>query len=90
MVQPCPGVSPNLYTFNATFPAGSNPYVQYQYQKDDCSLLDCTPIRQFIIDESQPTQTLPIDVWCWGIDSCFECGAPVEHTSWGTVRALYR
>ena len=90
MVQPCPGVSPDLYTYNATFLAGTNPYVQYTYQKDDCAMLGCLPVRQFIIDDSQPTQVLPIDVWCWGIDSCFECGAAVENVSWGTVKALYR
>ena len=90
MAQPCPAVSPNLYQVNVTFLAGTNPTVQYKYQKDDCSAWDCDPNHQFVIDDSSPTQTLPIDVWCWGVNDCVECGSPVEDTSWGTVKALYR
>jgi hypothetical protein len=90
MVRPCAGSSPNLYAVNASFPAGSNPSVQYRYQKDDCATLDCFPNHQFTIDDSQPTQILPVDGWCWGANSCVECGAAVERVSWGTVKAIYR
>jgi hypothetical protein len=90
MVQPCPGASPNLYAINATFPAGTNPSVQYIYQKDDCAVADCIPYHQFTIDDTSPTQILPIDAWCWGANSCVECGSPVEQASWGTIKALYR
>jgi len=90
MAQPCPAVSPNLYDITILFPAGSNPYVEYKYQKDDCTVWDCDPNHQFTIDDSGPTQTLPIDVWCWGVNECVECGSPVEDASWGTVKSLYR
>jgi len=90
MAQPCPGVSPNLYMVNVTFLAGTNPYVEYKYQKDDCSAWDCDPNHSFTIDDTGATQTLPIDVWCWGVNDCPECGSPVENSSWGTVKALYR
>jgi hypothetical protein len=90
MGQPCPAVSPNLYEVTITFAAGSNPYVEYKYQKDDCSAWDCDPNHNFTIDDSSPTQTLAMDAWCWGTPDCVECGSPVEDTSWGTVKAIYR
>jgi hypothetical protein len=90
MSQPCPGASPNLYAVNATFLAGSNPSVQYRYQKDDCAALDCFPNHQFTIDDSQTTQILPIDGWCWDVNSCLECGSAVDEVNWGTLKAMYR
>jgi hypothetical protein len=90
MGQPCAAVSPNLYEVTITFAAGSNPYVEYKYQKDDCQTWDCDPNHSFNIDDSGPTQTLPMDAWCWGTPDCVECGSPVEEASWGTVKALYR
>jgi hypothetical protein len=90
MGQPCPAVSPNLYEVTITFAAGSNPYVEYKYQKDDCATWDCDPNHNFTIDDSGPSQTLGIDAWCWGTVDCVECGSPVEDASWGTVKALYR
>ena len=90
MGQPCPAVSPNLYEVTILFPAGSNPYVEYKYQKDDCSAWDCDPNHTFVIDDSGPSQTLGIDSWCWGTVDCVECGSPVEDASWGTVKSLYR
>jgi len=90
MAQPCPAASPNLYDITITFPAGSNPYVTYKYQKDDCTAWDCDPNHEFVIDDSGPMQTLPLDTWCWGTPDCPACGSPVEESSWGTVKALYR
>ena len=90
MAQPCPAQSPNLYDITVTFLAGTNPYVQYKYQKDDCSAWDCDPNHEFVIDDSGPTQTLSLDTWCWGTPDCPACGSPVEESSWGTVKALYR
>lgn len=90
MSQPCPGVSPNLYVGNATFLAGTNPVVQYKYQKDDCNTWDGDPNHEFTIDDSGATQTLALDTWGWGVPDCVECGSPVEDASWGTVKALYR
>jgi hypothetical protein len=90
MVRPCPASSPNLYAVNATFLAGTNPSVQYRYHKDDCATEDCFPNHMFTIDDSQPVQILPVDGWCWEVNSCLECGAAVETVSWSTVKALYR
>lgn len=90
MTQPCPGVSPNLYELSVLFPAGSNPGVQYKYQKDDCSMWDCDPNHEFVIDDSGTHQTLALDTWCWGTPDCPACASPVEESTWGTVKALYR
>lgn len=90
MGQPCPGVSPNLYEITISFAAGSNPFVQYKYQKDDCATWDSDPNHEFTIDDSGPSQTLAQDAWAWGVADCVECGSPVEDASWGTVKALYR
>ena len=90
MGQPCPAASPNLYEVTIQFNAGSNPYVEYKYQKDDCTTWDCDPNHTFVIDDSGPSQTLAQDAWCWGVADCVECGSPVEDASWGTVKALYR
>ncbi|HYW67990.1 MAG TPA: hypothetical protein VE960_00145 [bacterium] len=90
MGQPCPTISPNLYEVEVLFLAGTNPTVQYKYQKDDCSAWDCDPNHYFMIDDSQPTQVLALDTWCWGTPDCPTCASPVEDASWGTVKALYR
>lgn len=91
MGQPCPGVSPKLYEVDVMFPAGSNPYVEYKYQKDDCATWDCDPNHQFTIDDSGSTMALPWDAWCWGDPSyCPDCASPVEESTWGTIKGLYR
>jgi hypothetical protein len=90
MSQPCPGVSPNLYEVSVMFPVGSNPNVQYKYQKDDCSAWDCDPNHGFTIDDSSAFQTLAVDAWCGGIVDCPGCASPVEESTWGTVKSLYR
>ncbi len=90
MTPPCAPISPNLYDVTLIFPAGSNPNVEYRYQKDDCITLDVDPNRTFVIDDTGPSQVLDIDVWGYGVDDCMPCVTPVEETSWGTVKALYR
>lgn len=86
----CQGASPKLYEVAVLFPAGSNPYVEYKYKKDDCNTWDCDPNHQFTIDDSGPTQDLGLDTWCWGTPDCPECPSPVDDASWGTIKALYR
>jgi hypothetical protein len=90
MTQPCPQVSPNLYEVSVQFDAGANPNVQYKYQKDDCASWDCDPNHEFTIDDTVTHQTLPLDTWCWGTPDCPACASPVEESTWGTVKALYR
>ena len=90
MGQDCPDISPNLYTVDVLFLAGTNPSVYYKYQKDDCSAWDCDPNHMFTIDDAGATQILPLDTWCWGTPDCPDCASPVEETTWGTVKALYR
>lgn len=91
MEQPCPGISPKLYQMTVTFPGGSNPYVEYKYQKDDCGTWDCDPNHSFTIDDSGPSMLLPWDAWCWGDPSyCPDCTSPVEEATWGMIKGLYR
>ncbi len=90
MTRPCAPISPNLYDVTLIFPAGSNPNVEYRYQKDACVTEDENPNRSFVIDDTGPTQVLDIDVWAYGFLDCLSCVTPVEETTWGTVRALYR
>jgi len=91
MGQPCPDVSPKLYQVDVMFPAGSNPYVEYKYQKDDCTSWDCDPNHQFIIDDSGDAMALPWDAWCWGDPGyCPDCTSPVEESTWGMIKGLYR
>ncbi|MBU1707534.1 T9SS type A sorting domain-containing protein [bacterium] len=67
-----------------TFPAGSNPSVQYKYNKHDgtnCNW-EGTSNRTFTVDDSSPTQVLPIDIWDnW--DCCTPSG-PAEITGPGS------
>lgn len=86
----CPEVSPKLYEVDVTFPAGSSDYVEYKYQKDDCTTWDCDPNHSFIIDDLAPTMDLWIDVWCWGVNDCPECPSPVEQSTWGVIKAIYK
>jgi hypothetical protein len=91
MGQPCPTVSPKLYQVTVNFPAGSNPYVEYKYQKDDCATWDCDPNHSFTIDDTGSSMDLPWDAWCWGDPSyCPDCASPVEDSTWGMIKGLYR
>ena len=63
------------------FPAGSNPSVIYKYNKGACDW-ESSPNRDFIIDDSGPTQVLPIDLFDdW--DCCTPSG-PAEISATGT------
>lgn len=60
------------------FPAGVNPAVLYKYNKhdgSDCNWEGFPGNRSFIIDDSSPTQVLPIDVWDYW-DCCEPMGPP--------------
>jgi hypothetical protein len=91
MGQPCPDVSPKLYQVTVMFPAGSNPYVQYKYRINDCVDWDCDPNHEFTIDDSGDSMELPWDAWCWGDPFyCPDCASPVEESTWGMIKGLYR
>ena len=90
MGQLCPDVSPNLYTTDVTFLAGSNPYREYKYQKDECATWESTGNHTFTIDDSSPTMELAIDGWEYNTPDCPDCATPVEEASWGVIKALYK
>ncbi len=90
MLQSCPSLSPNLYQVGVLFPAGSNPYVEYKYRKDDCATWESTGNHSFIINDAAATQDLPIDGWEWNTPDCPDCPTATEPASWGTIKALYR
>lgn len=90
MTQPCPVLSPKLYTVDVTFLAGSNPYREYKYKKDDCATWENTGNHGVLIDDSMPMMTLPVDGWEWLTPDCPDCASPVDETTWGTIKAIYR
>jgi hypothetical protein len=90
MFQLCPDVSPGLWTVDVTFPAGSDPFVEYKYKKDGCTTWESTGNHSFTIDDSSATQVLPIDGWEYIPPECPDCMSPVEDSSWGTVKSMYR
>jgi hypothetical protein len=69
-----------IYEGSYTIPAGSNPSAQYKYNNDNCTW-ESIGNRSFVIDDSSPTQILPIDIWDnW--DCCTPSG-PAEITGPG-------
>jgi hypothetical protein len=90
MMLPCPDVSPKFYQVNVMFPAGSNPYQEYKYKKDDCANWESTGNHSFTIDDSSPVQVLPVDGWEYNTPDCPECMSPVNEESWGAIKGLYR
>jgi hypothetical protein len=90
MSQACAGISPGLYTVDVLFPAGMDPYVEYKYKKDVCQTWESTWNHSFVIDDSAPTQVLPVDGWENIPPACPDCTTPVEDSSWGTIKTLYR
>ncbi|MFH1690897.1 MAG: carbohydrate-binding module family 20 domain-containing protein [Candidatus Eisenbacteria bacterium] len=90
MAQPCPLVQPKLWSVDVMFPAGSDPFVEYKYKKDDCQTWESTWNHSFSIDDSAPTQILAPDVWEYLATECPDCSSPVEDTSWGTIKSIYR
>ena len=90
MTQPCPAVSPGLWTVDVTFPAGMEPYVEYKYKKDACATWENTGNHSFSIDDSAPVQLLPVDGWEYITPECPDCSSPVEDSSWGAIKGIYR
>jgi len=90
MPQPCPAVQPKLWSVDVLFPAGSDPFVEYKYKKDDCQTWESTWNHSFDIDDSAPTQILLPDVWEYMGTECPSCASPVEDSSWGTIKSIYR
>jgi hypothetical protein len=87
----CPDLSPKLYEVTVTFAAGSAPFVEYKYKKDDCGTWEDGGNHSFTIDDSGPTMDLPyVDGWSGIEPDCPPCTSPVEDTSWGTIKAIYR
>jgi hypothetical protein len=92
MNQPCAVSSPQRYEVSILFPAGSNPYVEYKHQKNDCSNWEPGGNHSVFIDDSAPVYVIP---WTdhWGYfegDDCTPCGVPVEDTSWGMIKTIYK
>jgi hypothetical protein len=90
MLQTCPVLSPNLYQADVLFPAGSNPYVEYKYRKDDCETWESTGNHSFTIDDSGGNQDVWTDGWEWNAPNCPDCPTATEPVQWGTIKALYR
>jgi hypothetical protein len=90
MVFSCESLSPKLYQVDVLFPAGSNPYVEYKYKKDDCLTWESTGNHSFNIDDSDSFQDLWIDGWEWASPNCPDCPTATEQTDWGTIKSLYR
>jgi hypothetical protein len=90
MAQECPDTSANVYTVDVLFAAGSNPSVQYKYRKDGCETWESTGNHTFDIDDSNPEMDVPIDSWEYQTMDCPSCDTPVDKSSWGTVKTLYR
>ncbi|MBD3349308.1 MAG: hypothetical protein GF400_08975 [Candidatus Eisenbacteria bacterium] len=90
MTQPCPAISPGLWTVDVLFPAGSNPFVEYKYKKDDCATWENTGNHSFSIDDSAPMQVLPVDGWEFITPECPDCSSPVENSTWGAIKGIYR
>jgi len=86
----CPSVSPKLYSVDVLFPAGSDPFVEYKYKKDDCATWEATANRNFLIDDSGATMDLALEGWENIEPDCPDCTSPVEDATWGTIKSLYR
>lgn len=92
MSQPCVEYSPEFYQVGITFAAGSSPYIEYKYKKDDCATWESTGNHSVTIDDSNSTFIIPvIDHWEYyeGAD-CPNCGVDSEESSWGAVKSIYR
>jgi len=90
MIQSCATSSPKLYEADVTFLAGSNPYREYKYKKDDCATWEGTGNHTFTIDDSGPTMDLWLDGWEYLTPDCPECASAVDGATWGTIKAIYR
>jgi hypothetical protein len=87
----CPSQDPNLYQADVLFPAGSNPYVEYKYQKDDCVTWESTGNHSFTIDDTDSFFEIPyVDGWEYLTPDCPGCATATEDVGWGAIKALYR
>lgn len=86
----CETISPKLYDVDVLFPAGSDPYVEYKYKKDDCATWEDGGNHSFMIDDSAPTQDLWVDGWSWLTPDCPDCSSPVEPSTWGAIKGHYK
>jgi len=90
--QPCEIWSPRFYEVVVLFEAGSNPYVEYKYQKNDCTTWESGGNHSIFIDDSDVYYQVPwTDHFSWyeGED-CSSCPVPVEETSWGMIKSIYK
>jgi hypothetical protein len=90
MVLECPDDSPRTYITSVMFAAGSNPGVEYKYRKDACETWESVGNRSFTINDAAPTMDLAVDSWENQTNDCPECLTPVEESTWGTVKSLYK
>jgi hypothetical protein len=90
MTQACPDVSPGLYTVDVLFPAGTEPYFEYKYKKDGCATWESSGNHSATIDDSATIQVLPVDGWEYATPDCPDCTTPVENSTWGMIKALYK
>ncbi len=91
MSQPCPESSPKFFQVSVTFAAGSNPYVEYKYRKDNCGTWESTGNHTINIDDSNSTYIIPnIDHWeYYDGEDCPPCGVGTDDPSWGNIKSLY-
>ena len=81
----------NQGTSTGSSPAGSNPYVEYKFKKDDCVTWEEGDNHSFTIDDTNPTYEIPwVDGWQYITPDCPGCATATEQTEWGTIKALYR
>ena len=90
MPRPCPETSPKYYEVDVLFGTGSNPYVEYKYKKDECNTWEGTGNHNFTIDDTAPVQVLWMDGWEYIPPDCPSCAVPVNSSTWGQIKALYR
>jgi hypothetical protein len=87
----CPSQDPKLYQVDVLFPAGSNPYVEYKFKKDDCVTWEEGGNHSFTIDDTNPTYDIPwVDGWQYITPDCPGCATATEQIEWGTIKAIYK
>ncbi len=87
----CPLQDPKLYQADVLFPSGSNPYVEYKFQKDDCATWESTGNHSLTIDDANSFFDIPwVDGWEYVAPDCPGCATATQQTEWGTIKALYR
>jgi hypothetical protein len=92
MPQPCPLESPLRYEVTIEFLKDANPYIEYKYQKNDCTDWEDYANHSLFIDDSGPVYIVP---WTdhfnyYEGDDCTPCGVPVEDASWGMIKTIYK